>query len=196
MKQINFTYVTLIPKTKQPEEVAQFRPINLCNILFRIISKVLANRLKGYISKIISQTQCAFVLGRHIANNTILASEIANYMFRWRCWKQSFALIKLDISKAYDMIEWGFLHRILIKMGFSQHWIKLTMLCVTTVSYSILVNGCSRGYILPSRRLRQGDPPFTILIYSLCVGIVSTNCSAGTAGKDSRYLHIYGSTSG
>ncbi|KAM1486372.1 hypothetical protein ACFX2I_000579 [Malus domestica] len=105
LKQINFTHVTLIPKTKQPEEVAQFRPISLCNVLFRIISKVPANRLKRHISKIVSQTQCAFVPGRHIADNTIFASEIANYLFRRRRGKKGFASIKLDISKAYDRIE-------------------------------------------------------------------------------------------
>lgn len=107
LMQINFTHITFIPKTKHPEEMTHLQPISLCNVLFKIISRVMANRLKVLLPKIISPNQGVFVLGRNIYDNTILASEIANYLFRRQRGKMGFMSLKLDISKAYDCIEWA-----------------------------------------------------------------------------------------
>ena len=72
--------------------------------------------------------------------------------------KKSFMAVKLDMSKAYDRVEWDFLEKILLKMGFSDTWVALIMECITTMSYSILVNGEPKGVIVPSHGLRQRDP--------------------------------------
>lgn len=95
LKQVNYTHVALVPKQKFPQDMAQLPPINLCSMVFRIASKVLANRLKLVLPLIISQTQNAFVPGWNISDNTIIASEIANYMFPRRQREEGLFVIEI-----------------------------------------------------------------------------------------------------
>jgi hypothetical protein len=102
---ITVTNIALIPKVKNPKSVTDFRPISLCNGLYEIISKVLANRLKMVLPMIISPNQSAFLLGRLITYNVLTAYETLHTMHT-RLWsKVSFIGIKLDMSKAYDRVE-------------------------------------------------------------------------------------------
>lgn len=172
IQQLNCTNVALIPKVKSPVNMTQLRPISLCNVLYKIGSKVLANRLKSLLHQIISPFQSAFVPGRLISDNSMLAFEIAHFLKRRRDGKVGYGALKLDMSKAYDRVEWPFLEAAMIRFGFCSGWVTWIMRCVRTVSYSFIPNGESRGKVYPSRGLRQADT-ISPYLFLLCAEVLS-----------------------
>jgi len=110
-------------------------------VLYKMVSKVLANRLKEVLPSVISSNQSAFIPGRLITDNVLAAYETLHTMHTNMWSKVGFMGIKLDMSKTYDRVEWKFLEVVIEKLGFSQRWISLIMVCVRTVSYAVVVNG-------------------------------------------------------
>src|SRR6185437_161715 len=102
----NETTIVLIPKVKNPDKLKDLRPISLCNVIYKIVSKALANRLKQILPEVISPAQSDFVLGRLISDNILIAYELTHYMKQKKKGKEGFVAVKLDMSKAYDRVEW------------------------------------------------------------------------------------------
>ena len=154
----NETHIVLIPKIKEPKTVSDYRPISLWNVTYKIASKAIANRLKKVLPSIISKTQSAFVHRRLITDNVLVAFETMHHISQKKKGGVGEMAVKLDMSKAYDRVEWICLEKIMDTQGFVDKWRKLIMQCITTVTYAIRINGCPKGHIIPSRGIRQRDP--------------------------------------
>lgn len=150
----NATTIVLIPKVQKPESVKELRPTSLCNVIYKLVPKVLANRLKVVLPDVISDAQSAFVPGRLISDNILIAYELTHYMRGNRRGNTSYAAVKLDMSKAYDRVEWGFLQQMMQKLGFDHRWVQLIMTYVTTVTYKVWVNGELSEIFMLERGLR------------------------------------------
>ena len=157
VKSLNATFLVLVQKKRGAEDLKDFRSISLMRSLY----KLLANRIKKVMGKVISESQNAFVEGRQILDAVLIANVAARLKSN-----QGGMLCKLNIEKAYDHVSWKFLLVVLKKMGFEERWLKWIELCSSTVKFSVLINSSPSGFFQSSRGLRQGDPlsPYLFVI--------------------------------
>ena len=120
---VNDTAIVLIPKTSHPETLKDYRPISLCNVVYKIVSKCLVNRLRPLLETVICENQSAFIPGRLITDNALIAFECVHAIQQDRADQDKFCAYKLDLAKAYDRVDWSYLQQVLVKLGFHRTWV-------------------------------------------------------------------------
>ena len=160
---INSTFLTLIPKNNNSEEAHGFRPIALCNVIYKIIATLVVKRLKPLLPNIIAPDQTGFVEGSQILDRIVVTQEVIHSL---KTKKQRGMMMKLDLSKAYDRLNWNYLRAILGAYGFDKRWIEWVYSMISTPNFSILVNGTPTSTFNATRGIRQGDPisPFLFIM--------------------------------
>lgn len=172
---INHTHIRLIPKITTPITVADYRPIALCNVYYKIVSKIITRRLQPILNMLIGENQSAFVRDRAISDNIMITHETLHFLKRSGAVKHCSMAVKTDMSKAYDRLEWNFIDAVLKRFGIQDKFRGCIMRCISSVTYSILLNGDAQGMITPTRGIRQGDP-LSPYIFILCSEVLSGLC--------------------
>lgn len=155
---VNETTIVLIPKNNDPISIKDYCPISLCNVIYKVISKVLVNRLRPFLDDLISETQSAFIPGRMITDHALIAFECFHKIQHSKNQRDNHCAYKLDLAKAYDRMDWRFLEEVLHKLGFEEKWTGWVMTCVRSVRFSVRCHGEMLEPFSPTRGLRQGDP--------------------------------------
>jgi len=175
LRQINHTLIALIPKVNNPSTTNHFQPISLCNTIYKITSK------RPILERIIDPIQSAFVPKCSIHDNILLTYEIMN-KFKNIKGKKAWVALKLDMEKAYDRVEWQFLFHALHKLGFHSKWIELLKACISTVSYSVIVNDNVCGFFSSTKGIRQGDPLYPYL-FIICMEVLTRMLRKAIVGR-------------
>lgn len=177
---MNRTHITLISKMQGPEVLGNYRPICLCNTVYKIVTKIIVARLRPYLDKLISSFQSAFVLGRKGVDSAIIVQEMIHTLSRKKG-KVGYMALKIDLEKAYDKLEWSFIRDMLFRSNLPEDLIGIIMSCISTVLMEILVNGEALEPIYPSRGIRQGDPlsPYLFILCMDYLGqLIQEKCEA------------------
>jgi len=161
--------------------------------VYKILSKILANRLKKVLPTVIDVNQSAFLDGRGMLDSILVANETVDYLKKE---KESGVFVKVDFEKAYDSVDWKFLYYMLGRLGFNNTWIKWIKAYIESTTVFILVNGSPTEEFKPKRGLRQGDPLAPFLFIIVVEGLSGLVREAKKSGSVQRYRGGYSEGAG
>jgi hypothetical protein len=177
---LNTTFIALIPKVNDPLSFDDFRPISLCNCIYKIIAKIIARRLKPLLSSSISKEQFGFLEGRQIHEAIGVAQEGLHSL---KTKKAKGTILKIDLSKAFDRVNWSYIRLLLTHLGFEVPFIKWIMACITSVSFAVLINGAASPFFTSEKGLRQGCPLSPLLFLLVAEGLSRAILNAVRTGE-------------
>ena len=178
---LNKTLIALVPKCQNQETINSYRLISLCNTIYKAVTKIIVAQIHPLLSNLISPIQAVFMLGRRGLDNVLIAQKLIHSIDK-KNGRMGYMAIKVDLEKAYDKLEWSFIHKVLQGFHFPDQLIKVIMSCILSTSISILLNGGTLKSFNPTRGIRQGDP-LSPYIFILCMeylgSLIDKKCMEG-----------------
>jgi hypothetical protein len=174
VRELNHTFLTLVSKSNNSSSLNDLRPIACCNLLYKIITKLLTNRLQMVINELVSLNHSVFLKGRQISDCSLLAHELVRDFHNPM---GSRACMKIDLRKAFDSVNREFIYYMFHCLGFPYIWIEWIKECVSTSTFSVIIDGSPAGFSYTNRGIRQGDPlsPYLFVIvmefWSICMDL-------------------------
>lgn len=162
---MNGTLLCLIPKCENAKQIKYFKTIRLCNITHKVVTKIIVNRIKPILSSIIGPSQDSFLSNKRTSDSSIIVRELISHFRKMKVIKGSM-ILKIDLEKVFEKLEWAFIRDTLNYFGFPPNLVKLIMSCVTTTSISILINRKKTTPSKPTTGIRNGDriSPYTFIM--------------------------------
>jgi len=182
------TKLILLPNVQNPQQANEFRPISCCNVIYKCITKLTGQRIKEVLPVLIHPSQGAFVEGRELLYNVLLCQDLARGYQRKHISPRS--MLKIDIQKAFDSMYWDFLEDVLTELRFPKVFVTWIMSCITSVFFSVHINGQSAGEFPGGRGLKQGDP-LSPLLFDISMEYFSQLIHKHSLAKDFRFHPHY-----